>query len=209
MRTTISGRELTDLLRGIPGATSRRTHQPADRCDNRCPHLGRPFQWRSTTSSNCRTKSPAMSSGRSSRGSVSRKSSGRPANQPTASTPTICTCAPVAQFHRFTAEGMRQAIALLQRALVIDPPYAPAAALIGFCHKKGVKGFNKKRAAVAAPDRPDGSTTLGRSSRSPRCRETGRADPRRQPETYCGGRIGRNPAPRRSPRRRRSRRGQT
>jgi TolB-like protein/class 3 adenylate cyclase len=39
----------------------------------------------------------------------------------------------LAQFHRFTGEGMRQAVALLQRALGIDPSYAPAAALIGFC----------------------------------------------------------------------------
>jgi tetratricopeptide (TPR) repeat protein len=39
----------------------------------------------------------------------------------------------LAEFHRFTAKGMRLAIALLQRALVIDPSYAPAAALIGFC----------------------------------------------------------------------------
>jgi adenylate cyclase len=39
----------------------------------------------------------------------------------------------LAQFHRFTGEGMRQAVALLQRALGIDPSSAPAAALIGFC----------------------------------------------------------------------------
>jgi TolB-like protein len=39
----------------------------------------------------------------------------------------------LAQFHGFTGEGMRQAVALLKRALGIDPSYAPAAALIGFC----------------------------------------------------------------------------
>jgi TolB-like protein len=39
----------------------------------------------------------------------------------------------LAEFHKFTAEGMRQAVALLQRALAIDPSYAPAAALIGYC----------------------------------------------------------------------------
>jgi TolB-like protein/class 3 adenylate cyclase len=39
----------------------------------------------------------------------------------------------LADFHKFTAEGMREAVALLQRALAIDPTYAPAAALIGFC----------------------------------------------------------------------------
>jgi adenylate cyclase len=39
----------------------------------------------------------------------------------------------LAESHKFSAEGMRQAIALLQRALGIDPSYAPAAALIGWC----------------------------------------------------------------------------
>jgi TolB-like protein len=39
----------------------------------------------------------------------------------------------LAEFHKYTAEGMRQAVAVLQRALAIDPAYAPAAALIGYC----------------------------------------------------------------------------
>jgi tetratricopeptide (TPR) repeat protein len=39
----------------------------------------------------------------------------------------------LAESHKFTAEGMLQAVALLQRALAIDPSYAPAAALIGWC----------------------------------------------------------------------------
>jgi TolB-like protein/class 3 adenylate cyclase len=39
----------------------------------------------------------------------------------------------LAEFHKFTADGMRQSVALLQRALAIDPSYAPAAALVGFC----------------------------------------------------------------------------
>jgi TolB-like protein/class 3 adenylate cyclase len=39
----------------------------------------------------------------------------------------------LAEFHKFTAAGMRQAVALLHRALAIDPSYAPAAALIGYC----------------------------------------------------------------------------
>jgi TolB-like protein/class 3 adenylate cyclase len=39
----------------------------------------------------------------------------------------------LAEFHKFTADGMRQSVALLRRALAIDPSYAPAAALIGFC----------------------------------------------------------------------------
>jgi adenylate cyclase len=40
----------------------------------------------------------------------------------------------LAQFHKYTQEGMREAIALLKRALAIDPSYAPAAAMIGECH---------------------------------------------------------------------------
>jgi adenylate cyclase len=39
----------------------------------------------------------------------------------------------LAESHKFSAEGMRQAVALLQRALAIDASYAPAAGLIGLC----------------------------------------------------------------------------
>ena len=39
----------------------------------------------------------------------------------------------LAEYHKFTAEGIRQAVPLLQRALAIDPSHAPAAALIGLC----------------------------------------------------------------------------
>ena len=39
----------------------------------------------------------------------------------------------LAQTQKFTEEGMREAVALLERALAIDPSYAPAAALIGRC----------------------------------------------------------------------------
>ncbi len=35
------------------------------------------------------------------------------------------------QFHKYTKESMHEAIALLKRALAIDPSYAPAAAMIG------------------------------------------------------------------------------
>jgi adenylate cyclase len=35
--------------------------------------------------------------------------------------------------HKYTEESIREAIALLERALAIDPSYAPAAAMIGFC----------------------------------------------------------------------------
>jgi TolB-like protein/class 3 adenylate cyclase/tetratricopeptide (TPR) repeat protein len=40
----------------------------------------------------------------------------------------------LARFHRLTEGGMREAVALLRRAYEIDPLYAPAAALIGWCH---------------------------------------------------------------------------
>jgi adenylate cyclase len=39
----------------------------------------------------------------------------------------------LAQFHRYTEEDVRQAIALLKRALAIDPSYSPASAMIGWC----------------------------------------------------------------------------
>jgi len=39
----------------------------------------------------------------------------------------------LAEVHKFTAENVCQAVPLLQRALAIDPAYAPAAALIGLC----------------------------------------------------------------------------
>jgi len=39
----------------------------------------------------------------------------------------------LAQFHKYTEEGMGEAIALLKRALALDPSYAPAAAMIGWC----------------------------------------------------------------------------
>jgi len=39
----------------------------------------------------------------------------------------------VAEFCRYTEERMRDAVALLRRALALDPSYAPAAALIGWC----------------------------------------------------------------------------
>jgi len=39
----------------------------------------------------------------------------------------------LAQVHRYTEESVREAVALLKRALAIDPSYAPAAAMIGWC----------------------------------------------------------------------------
>jgi adenylate cyclase len=38
-----------------------------------------------------------------------------------------------AQFHKYSKESLREVIALLKRALAIDPSYAPAAAMVGFC----------------------------------------------------------------------------
>src|SRR5712692_8085616 len=45
----------------------------------------------------------------------------------------------LAQFHKYTEESMREVIALLTRALAIDPSYAPAAAMIGWC--RSVQGW--------------------------------------------------------------------
>lgn len=39
----------------------------------------------------------------------------------------------LAQLRKFTAEGCNHALALLSRALTIDPAYAPAAAMTGWC----------------------------------------------------------------------------
>jgi adenylate cyclase len=42
----------------------------------------------------------------------------------------------LAQFHRFTEEGATEAIVLIRLALAIDPSYAPAAALLGWCRAR-------------------------------------------------------------------------
>jgi TolB-like protein/class 3 adenylate cyclase len=39
----------------------------------------------------------------------------------------------LAQFHKYSKETLYEAVALLERALAIDPSYVPAAAMIGFC----------------------------------------------------------------------------
>jgi adenylate cyclase len=39
----------------------------------------------------------------------------------------------LAEVHKHSEDGMRGALALLKRALILDPGYAPAAAMIGFC----------------------------------------------------------------------------
>jgi len=48
----------------------------------------------------------------------------------------------LAQFHKYTEESIREAIALLTRALAIDPSYAPAAAMIGWC--RSVQGWQSR-----------------------------------------------------------------
>src|SRR3984893_15180441 len=59
----------------------------------------------------------------------------------------------LAQYYKYTDEGMREAIALLQRALVIDPSYAPAAAMIGWCcgwqRLQGWRSFSNAEIAEA------------------------------------------------------------
>ena len=39
----------------------------------------------------------------------------------------------MAQFQKYTADGMNAAVALCRQALAIDPTYPPAAALLGYC----------------------------------------------------------------------------
>jgi adenylate cyclase len=59
---------------------------------------------------------------------------GRAANKPTSNLDARdLYLRALAQFHKHTAEGMAEAVALLRRALAIDPSSALAAAMIGFC----------------------------------------------------------------------------
>jgi len=51
------------------------------------------------------------------------------------------------EFHKHSAEGMREAITLLKGALAIDPSCAPAAAMIGFC-----RGIQRARNWEAVSD---------------------------------------------------------
>jgi adenylate cyclase len=50
----------------------------------------------------------------------------------------------LAEFHKYTEEGISRAIALLKRALAIDPSYPPAAAMIGWCRiQERVQGWGQ------------------------------------------------------------------
>jgi TolB-like protein len=40
----------------------------------------------------------------------------------------------LAELHKYTVEALSEAVSLLRRALTLDPDYAPAAAMVGFCH---------------------------------------------------------------------------
>jgi adenylate cyclase len=55
----------------------------------------------------------------------------------------------LARFHTHTAEGMREAVALLERALAIDPSSALAAAMIGFCRINQTAAPNLARISEA------------------------------------------------------------
>jgi adenylate cyclase len=75
----------------------------------------------------------------------------------------------LAQMYRFTAEGFDEAIVLARQALAIDPSYAPAAALVGWCRQlQRVQGWGElsdddiaegvrlaRQALEAARDDPD------------------------------------------------------
>jgi adenylate cyclase len=57
----------------------------------------------------------------------------------------------LAQFHKYSEEGMRDAVALVKRALLIDPSYAPAAAMIGWCRSfQRIQGWGPASDAEAA-----------------------------------------------------------
>jgi TolB-like protein/class 3 adenylate cyclase len=57
----------------------------------------------------------------------------------------------LAQVHRYTEEGFAEAVVLARRALAIDPFYAPAAALAGFCRGlQRVQGWGALSAADVA-----------------------------------------------------------
>jgi hypothetical protein len=63
----------------------------------------------------------------------------------------------LAQWHKFTEEGVGEAMTLLKRALAIDPSYAPAAAMIAYCRigqrsfgRGGVSGAEMTEAAQLA-----------------------------------------------------------
>jgi adenylate cyclase len=55
----------------------------------------------------------------------------------------------LAQSHRYTEEGLAEAVVLARQALAIDPSYAPAAALVGWCRMlQRIQGWG----ALAADD---------------------------------------------------------
>src|SRR5262249_23024992 len=71
------------------------------------------------------------------------------------------------QFHKFTDESMREAIALLGRALDIDPSYAPAAAMFGWCRDmRRIQGWEQVSDAEVAEsvDRARQAIALGREN---------------------------------------------
>jgi adenylate cyclase len=85
----------------------------------------------------------------------------------------------LARVHRFTSDSLNEAVALLRRALAIDPSYCPAAALLGWCFRLcQIQGWGvasqaeieeavrlARQAAEAGRDDPDviwqAATTLG------------------------------------------------
>ncbi len=74
----------------------------------------------------------------------------------------------LAELHKFTAEGMRQAATWLERALAIDPFYAPVATLTCYCRMAQI-AFGWGRVSVA--ERAEAAQLAARAI------ETGRDDP--------------------------------
>jgi TolB-like protein/Flp pilus assembly protein TadD len=74
----------------------------------------------------------------------------------------------LAEFNKFTEEGMAQAVVLLRRALEIDPGYAPAAAMIGLSYQfQRARGWKPRLGAEV-----EEAARLAR-----RAIDTGRGDP--------------------------------
>jgi adenylate cyclase len=72
----------------------------------------------------------------------------------------------LAKFHQCTDDGFREAVILVKQALTVDPTYAPAAALLGYC------GINLRRQGLSlSPAEVAEATQLAR-----RAIEVGRGD---------------------------------
>jgi adenylate cyclase len=73
----------------------------------------------------------------------------------------------LARFHQYTDEGLGEAVILVKQALAVDPAYAPAAALLGYC-----RIYQRRQGLALHPAVVAEATQLAR-----RAIEVGRDDP--------------------------------